>query len=113
MDSTSIKKLLQNLKDGDMTIEHVLERLKHLPFEDIGCATIDHHRGLRQGFPEVILGEGKTVGQIGQIVAAMCEKGSNILVTRLDEDRADMLQAAAFPPPDTTPMPAALPSSKP
>ena len=76
------------MKNGDLAIDDVLERLKHLPFEEIGCATIDHHRGLRQGFPEVILGEGKTVGQIEQIIAAMADKGSNILVTRLEEARA-------------------------
>ena len=88
MDSKEIKILLQNLKNGDIDVDDVLERLKHLPFEDIGCATIDHHRSLRQGFPEVILGDGKTVGQIEKIMAAMLDKGSNILVTRLDEAKA-------------------------
>jgi NCAIR mutase (PurE)-related protein len=85
MDSKEIKSLLQNLKNGDIDIDDVLERLKHLPFEEIDCATVDHHRSLRLGFPEVILGEGKTVGQIEQIMAAMLDKGSNILVTRLEE----------------------------
>jgi NCAIR mutase (PurE)-related protein len=88
MDSKEIKSLLQNLKNGDIDIDDVLERLKHLPFEEIGCATVDHHRSLRLGFPEVILGEGKTVGQIEQIMAAMLDKGSNILVTRLEEGKA-------------------------
>jgi pyridinium-3,5-biscarboxylic acid mononucleotide synthase len=88
MDSKEIKILLQNLKNGDIDVDDVLERLKHLPFEDIGCATIDHHRSLRQGFPEVILGDGKTVGQIEKIMTAMLDKGSNILVTRLDEAKA-------------------------
>lgn len=88
MDSKEIKILLQNLKNGDIDVDDVLERLKHLPFEDIGCATIDHHRSLRQGFPEVILGDGKTVDQIEKIMAAMLDKGSNILVTRLDEAKA-------------------------
>ncbi len=88
MDSKEITSLLQNLKNGDIDIDDVLERLKHLPFEDIGCATVDHQRSLRLGFPEVILGEGKTVGQIEQIMAAMLDKGSNILVTRLEEAKA-------------------------
>ncbi|MCM2357566.1 MAG: nickel pincer cofactor biosynthesis protein LarB [Geobacteraceae bacterium] len=88
MDPREIKNLLNNLKNGDIDIDDVLERLKHLPFEEIGCATVDHHRGLRQGFPEVIMGEGKSVGQIEQIIAAMLGTGSNILATRLDEEKA-------------------------
>jgi len=88
MDTREIKSLLHNLKNGDIDIDDVMERLKHLPFEEIGCATLDHHRGLRQGFPEVILGEGKSVGQIEKIIAAMLDQGNNILATRLDEDKA-------------------------
>jgi pyridinium-3,5-biscarboxylic acid mononucleotide synthase len=88
MDTRGIRSLLQNLKNGDIDIDDVLERLKHLPFEDIGCATVDHHREMRLGFPEVILGEGKSVGQIEQILAAMLDKGGNILATRLDEAKA-------------------------
>lgn len=88
MDIRELKTLFQNLKNGDIDIDDVLERLKHLPFEEIDCATVDHHRTLRQGFPEVILGEGKSVGQIEKIIAAMLDKGDNVLVTRLDETRA-------------------------
>jgi pyridinium-3,5-biscarboxylic acid mononucleotide synthase len=91
MDSKEIKILLQNLKRGDIDVDDVLERLKHLPFEDIGCATVDHHRTLRQGFPEVILGDGKTVDQIEMIMAAMLDKGCNILVTRLDETKSAVI----------------------
>ncbi len=96
MDSKEIKNLLQSLKKGEMEIDDAMERLKHLPFEEIGCATIDHHRSLRQGFPEVILGEGKSVGQIQQIIAAIAAKGSNILVTRLDESKAVTINEAFF-----------------
>jgi len=92
MDTRELKSLFQNLKNGDIDIEDVLERLKHLPFEDIECATVDHHRSLRQGFPEVILGEGKSVGQIEKIIAAILAKGENILVTRLDETRASRIR---------------------
>ena len=92
MDTRELKSLFQNLKNGDIDIEDVLERLKHLPFEDIECATVDHHRSLRQGFPEVILGEGKSVGQIEKIMAAILAKGENILVTRLDETRASRIR---------------------
>ena len=88
MDIREIKSLLHNLKNGDIDIDDVMERLKRLPFEEIGCATLDHHRGLRQGFPEVILGEGKSIGQLEKIIAAMLDKGNNILATRLDEAKA-------------------------
>ena len=88
MDARELRSLFQNLKNGDIDIDDVLERLKHLPFEDLECANVDHHRSLRQGFPEVILGEGKSVGQIEKIIAAMLASGDNILVTRLDETKA-------------------------
>ena len=88
MDRKEISNLLHSLKNGQVEVDHVLKRLEHLPFEEIGCATIDHHRSLRQGFPEVILGQGKTVGQIEEIMAAMIDKGSNVLVTRLEEEKA-------------------------
>jgi NCAIR mutase (PurE)-related protein len=88
MDTKELKILLQNLKNGDIDLDDAMERLKHLPFEDIGHANIDHHRGLRLGFPEVILGEEKSVGQMEKIIAALLDKGNNVLVTRLDEVKA-------------------------
>jgi NCAIR mutase (PurE)-related protein len=65
-----------------------MERLKHMPFEDIGFAKVDHHRALRQGFAEVVFGKGKTPKQVAEIVRAMVEKKAsrqNVLVTRADE----------------------------
>jgi NCAIR mutase (PurE)-related protein len=88
MDTKELKILLQNLKNGDIDLDDAMERLKHLPFEDIGHANIDHHRGLRLGFPEVILGEEKSVGQMEKIIAALLDKGNNVLVTRLAEEKA-------------------------
>jgi NCAIR mutase (PurE)-related protein len=88
MDTRELRALFQSLKNGDVGIDDVLARLKHLPFEDIDCATIDHHRTLRQGFPEVIMGEGKSVGQIERIITAMLAKGHNILATRIDDAKA-------------------------
>jgi NCAIR mutase (PurE)-related protein len=88
MDARELRSLFQNLKNGDIDIDYVLDRLKQLPFEDLECANVDHHRSLRQGFPEVILGEGKSVGQIEKIIAAILASGDNILVTRLDETKA-------------------------
>ncbi len=91
-----LKSLLEAHKRGDIPVEEVLTQLRELPFEDVGCAQVDHHRELRQGVPEVIFGEGKSVEQIGRIMTAMSGKGSNILVTRLAADKAHDV-AALFP----------------
>jgi NCAIR mutase (PurE)-related protein len=96
METKQLRTILQSLQNGETTVDTVIERLRHLPFEDIGCATVDHHRAIRQGFPEVIFGESKGVSQIRQIIAALMAKGNNILVTRLCEDKARHL-AEAFP----------------
>lgn len=92
MEIKDLKTLLNNVKNGDLEIEEAMERLRHLPFEQIGCANIDHHRELRQGFPEVILGEYKSAGQIEQILVALLDKGNNVLVTRLSSEKAQGLQ---------------------
>ena len=84
MNSQELSRLLQSLADGQISVEDGVERLKHLPFEDLGIAQIDHHRELRQGVPEVILGESKTLEQLQIILSAMAEKSRNVLVTRLD-----------------------------
>lgn len=91
-----LQALLQAVAAGTATPEQGLERLRHLPFEDLGFAQVDHHRALRQGQPEVIFGQGKTVEQIGRIMEAMVARGSNVLVTRLEEVRAVEL-LAVFP----------------
>src|SRR5512135_1820622 len=88
MDVKDLKALLNNVKNGDLQVEEAMERLRHLPFEEIECASVDHHRELRQGFPEVILGEPKSVEQIGKILNALVNKGNNVLVTRLDAEKA-------------------------
>lgn len=69
-----------------------LERLKSLPFEDLDFATIDTHRSLRQGFPEVIYGEGKTVVQIKAIASAMVKHKENVLITRIEKKKAQALK---------------------
>ena len=91
MHTDELKKLLESLQQGNLTVDEGLEQLRHLPFQDIGCASIDHHRHLRQGMPEVIFGEGKSARQIEQIMDAMAAHGSNILVSRLSADKADDL----------------------
>jgi NCAIR mutase (PurE)-related protein len=84
MDERDIRNLLEAVKRGKLTIEGSLEKLRQLPYEDLGFAKIDHHRALRQGYPEVIFARGKTVKQVAEITRGMLRaKGSsNILITR-------------------------------
>jgi pyridinium-3,5-biscarboxylic acid mononucleotide synthase len=84
MTEHDIRKLLEDVRRGRTGIEQALTRLKKLPFEDLGFAKIDHHRALRQGFPEVVYARGKTAEQVAKIVRGMLGNGSshNILVTR-------------------------------
>jgi len=87
MNSEEVRKLLELVRARKLAPAVAMERLKHLPFEDIGFAKVDHHRALRQGFAEVVFGKGKTVRQVAEIVRAMVEKKSsrqNVLVTRAD-----------------------------
>lgn len=86
MNKEEIKNLLENVKDNKMNIEDALEKLKDLPFTDLGFAKIDNHRELRVGYPEVIYCAGKTVEQVRDIVNFMLTKGSNILGTRATEE---------------------------
>ena len=76
-----------------MTAEEGLEALRHLPYEDLGFAQIDHHRGLRQGFPEVVFCQGKTVEQVCQIVRRIRDTGSDVLATRASHDMFDAIHA--------------------
>lgn len=92
MNVTELTNLLRAFQAGETSLPDALEHLKQLPFEDLGIARIDHHRELRQGFPEVIFAAGKTSDQLLTIVAAMAEKKRNILVTRLDAEHADVLR---------------------
>jgi len=88
--------ILRELKRGETTVEACLERLKSLPFEDMGFACLDHHRPLRRGAAEVIYGEGKDAADIQAIMERMIDAGDNVLVTRLAPEKADVLERA-FP----------------
>jgi NCAIR mutase (PurE)-related protein len=87
MDERDIRNLLEAVRRGNLTVEASLGKLRQLPYEDLGFAKIDHHRALRQGYPEVIFARGKTVKQVGEIVRGMLRaKGShNILITRANK----------------------------
>jgi NCAIR mutase (PurE)-related protein len=86
MNKQDIQRLLENVRAGKLPVARALEQLRHMPFEDLGFAKIDHHRGLRQGFAEVVYGKGKTPRQIVAIVRGMLRPGTthNILITRAD-----------------------------
>jgi pyridinium-3,5-biscarboxylic acid mononucleotide synthase len=86
MHTRHLKNMLDRLRRGSLTTEAALERLKHLPYEDLGFAKIDNHRHLRRGFPEVIYGEGKTVAQILSIVGKLKARRQPVLVTRVGPD---------------------------
>lgn len=86
MHSDDIKKILDLVRDRRLSAEEALERLKVLPYEDIGFASIDHHRHIRQGMPEVILADGKTKEQVTEITKKMLENKGDILITRATEE---------------------------
>lgn len=88
MNQEYLKSMLNSVQQGALSIDDAVLQLRQLPFQDIGCAQIDHHRQLRQGMPEMIFGEGKTAAQISAITAAMLDRGGNVLVTRLDKEKA-------------------------
>lgn len=86
---TDTKQILEDVKNGKLSVDDALLKLKTSPFEDIGYAKIDMHRKIRQGVPEVIYGEGKTPKQLCGIIQTMKSKGQNeILITRLTEENA-------------------------
>ena len=91
MDSARLKKLLRNLQAGTVGLAAAVERLRTLPYEDLGFASVDHHRSIRQGFPEVIFCQGKTRAQIVAIARDLLKKGGPLLATRVEPDVAAAL----------------------
>ncbi|MCP3059346.1 nickel pincer cofactor biosynthesis protein LarB [Myxococcus fulvus] len=96
MDEKALKQLLGSVKSGRVSVDDAVGKLKDLPFAELGYATLDTHRNLRFGFPEVVLGEPKTVEQLLGIVGALVERKQTVLVTRLQPDKAEAL-VARFP----------------
>ena len=82
MDKKHLRTLLSHVQNGDLDVDEALDRLRHLAYEDLGFAKVDHHRALRQGFPEVIFCPGKTTEQIVQIAQRMVSTTANVLATR-------------------------------
>ncbi len=92
MHPDKIRAVLEGVRDGQSSVEQALASLRTLPFEDLGFARVDHHRALRQGHAEVILGQWKTVEHIVSIVRSIADRGQNVLVTRVDPEKAQAVR---------------------
>jgi NCAIR mutase (PurE)-related protein len=92
VDKKNLREILERLSKGTISVDDTLEKLRHLPFEDIRFACIDHHRSLRRGVSEVIFGEGKDSEDIIAIMDSMVRQGENILVTRLSSRKAESVK---------------------
>jgi len=92
MTEEQLRRILGEIRSGALSDDEALEKLRKLPFEDLGFANVDHHRTLRQGFPEVIFGAGKTPDQVARIVQSMLPGKHNILVTRSNVEQYDRVQ---------------------
>ncbi|MQF82879.1 nickel pincer cofactor biosynthesis protein LarB [SAR202 cluster bacterium AD-802-E10_MRT_200m] len=86
MNTEQLTKLLQDLKDGAVTLEDAVTKLRRLPYEDIGFAQLDHHREIRTGLPEVVFGMGKTMDQIIEITQKLASTSDRVLVTRVNNE---------------------------
>lgn len=87
MNADAIRDLFEKVRKGKLQPDEAVQRLRHLPFEDLGFAKVDHHRALRNGMPEVILGQGKTAAQVAQIFGRLADHGGNVLATRASKDQ--------------------------
>ncbi len=94
MDPERLRLLLEAVARGETDVSGALSQLAQLPYADLGFARIDHHRELRQGHPEVVLGSGKSVEQLVAIVGRLVEARQNVLVTRVDEEKAARVREA-------------------
>ena len=92
MDQNRLRMLFEDVRAGAVDIEAALERVRHLPFEDLGFAKVDHHRALRHGIPEVVFAKGKTAEQVVAIASRLLDNAPNVLVTRADAACAALVQ---------------------
>lgn len=107
MDQQQLKKLFEDVRSGEIEVGAAIERVRHLPFEDIGFAKVDHHRALRCGMPEVVFGKGKTGEQIVEIATKVLDRSGNVLITRAEPNVAADLKSR-FPEAEYFPLSKAL-----
>src|SRR5450432_4776446 len=93
MDQDQLRALFEQVRSGAVDLDTAMTRMRHMPFEDLGFAKVDHHRALRQGMPEVILAKGKTPQQVSMIAARLLEVSKNVLITRADAATAAHVQS--------------------
>jgi NCAIR mutase (PurE)-related protein len=91
MDQEQLRTLFEQVHSGETDIDTAMVRMRHMPFEDLGFAKIDHHRALRHGMPEVIFAKGKTSEQVVAIAERLLENAHNVLITRADQQCAAMV----------------------
>jgi pyridinium-3,5-biscarboxylic acid mononucleotide synthase len=91
MDQNHLRELLEQVRAGAVDVDAAMERVRHLPFEDLGFAKVDHHRALRHGMPEVVFGQGKTPDQVSAIAASLLAKAPNVLITRASAPVAERI----------------------
>ena len=87
LNADSIRKLFQQVRAGKLSPDQAVNRLRHLPFEDLGFAKVDHHRALRVGMPEVVFGQRKSPAHLAQIFARLAQHGGNILATHASPEQ--------------------------
>ena len=87
MNANDLKKLFDAVRRGKLSSDEAVKRLRHMPFEDLGFANVDHHRALRVGAPEVVFGPGKTPEQLAEIFARLAKRGNNVLATRVSREQ--------------------------
>jgi len=92
MDQTQLKNLFEQVRAGSVSVDDAIERMRHMPFEDLGFAKVDHHRALRHGMPEVIFGQGKAPEHVVGIAAKLLERSPNLLATRTEPAAAALVQ---------------------
>jgi NCAIR mutase (PurE)-related protein len=84
MDQEQLRSLFEQVRSGAVDVEAAIKRMRHMPFEDLGFAKVDHHRALRHGMPEVVFAQGKTPEQVAAIAEKLYENAPNVLITRAD-----------------------------
>jgi NCAIR mutase (PurE)-related protein len=92
MNEDQLRGLLEQVRSGAVDVDAAVKRVRHLPFEDLGFAKVDHHRELRHGMPEVILAKGKTADQVVAITGRLLNVSQNVLITRADAVTAGRIE---------------------
>jgi len=107
MDQEQLRALFEQVRDGAIGIDAAMVRMRHMPFEDLGFAKVDHHRALRHGIPEVVFAKGKTPDQVVAIARKLLENARNVLITRADAECAKAV-TTALPEAEHSPLSGAI-----